>query len=197
MARVPADPATRSVDLQPLPTVVIVYLAEKPVAARLHKEERRMDDLTLLFLWLVVFTGSMSLMIYVLRSGYRRQQAKSLPDRRPRVQWFPKYRATIAIPAALLGAEDSGAALGDQLGTLGFVVQERNDQVLSFKRGSVLGDFSTKLTKVDLIFSLPLSSETGLVVEYGTTLVAFDTGDLWALTAELKEMLESAGAPAA
>ncbi len=62
--------------------------------------------------------------------------------------------------------------------------------MLLYKRGSVLGDFTIKIAKVNLFFSLPLESETKLYIQYGT-FALFDTGDLWKFTNEIRGKLVS------
>ncbi len=81
-------------------------------------------------------------------------------------------------------------ALLYRLNQLGFVEMGRDIDQIRFTRGSILGDFSVQIAKVDLTFRLPLDTETVLQVEYGA-FAAFDTGDLWKFTTELKDRLEA------
>ena len=94
------------------------------------------------------------------------------------------------VPQALLGSSDPPAALGERLRNFGFRVDKRTENVLRFTRRSALGDFSIKIAKVNLTFAMPLTADTEVLVEYGS-FAAFDTGDLWTFTSELKAGLES------
>jgi hypothetical protein len=57
-------------------------------------------------------------------------------------------------------------------------------------RGSVLGDFTVKLIKVNVGVTRITESSIKLTVEAGW-FVAFDTGDFWSFLSELSAKVES------
>ena len=76
-----------------------------------------------------------------------------------------------------------------RLTDLGFSCDRQTPLALHLTRGHAKGDFSVELAKINLTVSLPLEAETELLVE-ADWLVAFDTGDLWQLTSEIKAIVE-------
>lgn len=61
----------------------------------------------------------------------------------------------------------------------------------TYTRGSVLGDFSINLAKVNIRFEKIASNKAVLCIEAGW-IVLFDTGDFWTFIKELSEKLEDA-----
>ena len=57
-------------------------------------------------------------------------------------------------------------------------------------RGHILGDFSIKLAKVNLLVTEPKSGFVEFAIEAGWV-AAFDTGDFWQFLTELKAKVET------
>jgi len=140
--------------------------------------------------WATVFAG-----VAVVAYFYTRKAATDLPGKRPRLAWMPKYRCRCEPSASVLSSPDPARALVLRLGELGFVCERQTPLALHFSRGHAQGDFSVELAKLDVTVSLPIESSTELLVEAGWV-AAFDTGDLWQLTTELKALVESDSPPA-
>lgn len=123
--------------------------------------------------------------------AYRSKAATDLPASKPSFCLLPKFRASFRLPPEVVSASDPIAELGQRLAAFGFAEAARNSGSLRYARGSMLGDFSIKLIKVNLTFALPLAAETAVEIAYGS-LAAFDTGDLWRFATELKAKTSAA-----
>ncbi|MGF1579639.1 MAG: hypothetical protein ACFCD0_09775 [Gemmataceae bacterium] len=128
--------------------------------------------------------------IFTVALGYKLRWPSTLPPTKPFISWFPKYRTVVVLTPVVVENQEPEMALLYRLNQLGFVEMGRDIDQIRFTRGSILGDFSVQIAKVDLTFRLPLDTETVLQVEYGA-FAAFDTGDLWKFTTELKDRLEA------
>lgn len=122
---------------------------------------------------------------------YRSKVAPELPASKPSFCLLPKFRATLRLPPEMLSAPDPIAELGRRLAAFGFSQAAWDSRSLRFARGSLLGDFSIKIVKVNLTFALPLAAETAVEIAYGS-FAAFDTGDLWQFATELKAKASAA-----
>lgn len=129
------------------------------------------------------------LVVYVL---YRRAGPRDLTGSKPAFCMFPKYRFEIALPERVHSATDQIQALTRELEPMGFRPARQDDHGAVFTRGSVLGDFSIKVAKLNLRFEWPLKPITRVVIGYGV-FAAFDTGDLWKFSTELKTRLSGSG----
>jgi len=124
--------------------------------------------------------------LYVLKSPI------SMPARKPLFCALPKYWAVVKVDTAILGSDDPTKVILSSLESLGFHVVNRGPLSVNLSRGHILGDFSMKIAKLNLRISLPPARETNLAIEYGALFgIAFDTGDLWRVTTELIERLQS------
>lgn len=121
---------------------------------------------------------------------YKDGTAQLLPNKRPWFCWLPKFKTTVNLPSTIVNYADPLQSLGDKLQELGFRLEYQETGFARFTRGSKYGDFSTKIMKIDLTFSTPIKQETDVIVEYGE-FAAFDTGDLWKLTTEVKQHLQN------
>lgn len=121
---------------------------------------------------------------------YRGKRPRMLPMKKPHFCLMPKYVTPISYASDILDAEDRLAALDKRIAALGFEQESQDAGSATFIRGHLLGDFSTKIVKLRLIFDRPLDKGANVVVEYASPMLIFDTGDLWAFATELKELLE-------
>jgi len=117
--------------------------------------------------------------------AYKLKSPIPLPASKPSFCLLPKFAFTIHLPEELVGASDSVAELGRLLEPFGFAESAHTTGTVRYSRGSLLGDFSIRIAKVDLEFSLPLESKSHLRASYGS-FAAFDTGDLWSFCSELR-----------
>ena len=120
---------------------------------------------------------------------YKGGTAQLLPSKKPFFCWLPKFKTTVELPPKIVNYGNPLQSLGDKLQELGFRLESQEASYARFTRGSKYGDFSTKIMKIDLTFSTPIKQETDMLVEYGE-FAAFDTGDLWKLTNEVKQHLQ-------
>ncbi len=129
--------------------------------------------------------------VAVLILAYKRSSPALLPTQKPPFCFLPKYDVPINAPISVSGAADPIAALDRVMRSLGFAQLSETENFVGFGRGSLLGDFSVRIAKVRVEFSLPLTSDLHCRVVYGS-FAAFDTGDLWTLCSEIKNEIESA-----
>lgn len=135
----------------------------------------------------VYFSVAMGVVLVTLHLRYRSKSASQMPTERPSFCWQPKFVVEFELPDAITTATDPVNSLGDSLGQYGFKeVRQQPDSVM-FARGHTLGDFSIKIAKVTLTFPLPLEKHQSAEAGYGSYAVAFDTGDLWTFTVELRD----------
>ena len=88
---------------------------------------------------------------------------------KPKVVFFPKYIA---------GYQTSSETIREKLIQLKFVEKEPNVYV----RGKIYGDFSAKAIKLKIKLD---KDNNQILVSSMIFGIAFDTGDLWALTSEI------------
>ena len=139
--------------------------------------------------WLYLGIGPVVLVmaLTVLKVSYTMKSFVPLPARKPRFVLLPKYVVSIPIEAT----QDMEDELCSRLAAFGFQVKRRDPSVLAFTRGSVLGDFSIKITKLTATTSIPVSNPAPFEIEYSVIFgCAFDTGDLWKFCQELMQKLE-------
>ena len=121
--------------------------------------------------------------------AYRRKSPITMPRRAPRFCWLPKYALEIEVPDSIVCSEDPIAELDQHLERFGFRETFRDDSKVKFSRVSILGNFAANLAKVNLVFSLPLTHDIKIVVEYGG-IAPFDMGNLWKFMDELRSKFE-------
>lgn len=133
----------------------------------------------------------------LFRMAYRRRKPCEMEAAKPRLKWFPKYRATVRVPRAVRTRDDPSEALEEILATRGFEIAHWTKEAIYFGRGKSWGDFSLKLIPLLVSLPLPITEESEMTVEVANVCF-FDTGDLWQLTRELCDLVEAeAGGPAA
>lgn len=123
--------------------------------------------------------------------AYRLKTARDLPASKPSFCLLPKYKVSLRLPPEVVSSSEPISLLGQRLAEFGFSESKRESGILRYSRGSLLGDFSIKIAKVNLTFPLPLEAETAVEIAYGQ-IAAFDTGDLWRFATELKARTEQA-----
>jgi hypothetical protein len=144
-------------------------------------------DLSSWTFWVSAFALMFGVLI-LQKIFYSAKSFVPLPDRKPLVCLLPKY--FLALPLNIAKATQD--ELESRLAMYGFRVNSADDNSVRFTRGSVLGDFSIKITKVNVIAALPLTDPVQLKVEYGVIFgCAFDTGDLWKFCRELTQQVEA------
>ena len=97
---------------------------------------------------------------------------------------LPKYKKQVRH-------SKSNAELESELSRFGFDKVREEDAVAYFSRGSVLGDFSVNLAKVNLALREITPHQHELTLQSGWV-AAFDTGDHWQFITELSRELEDA-----
>lgn len=112
-----------------------------------------------------------------------------MSNKKPFISFFPKYKTKVALPSSVLNTENPEKELEKILSRFGFVKKSQNTGLTKYSRGHVLGDFSIKLAKVNLLVTTPASDSVDISIEAGWV-VAFDTGDFWKFLTELKEKVE-------
>ena len=120
---------------------------------------------------------------------YRRKSPVAMPISKPGFCWLPKYYLEIEVPDSIVFSDDPIAELDRHLEPYGFRETHRDRATVKFARVSTLGDFSVNISRVHLVFSLPLEHDIRIVIEYGG-LTFFDAGGLWAFTNELRSKFE-------
>ena len=121
---------------------------------------------------------------------YKIKTPKNLGDKKPFISFFPKFKTNVKLPSALLESENPEKELESTLSEYGFIKKSKNVSITKYSRGHILGDFSIKLAKVNLLVTEPNSGCVEISIEAGWV-VAFDTGDFWKFLTELKGKIEN------
>ena len=122
--------------------------------------------------------------VILITVGYRLLPYRKAGARKPFIAFFPKYKKT--VKHSLTDRE-----LEFMMSGLGFKSSRKTDDILTFRRGSVIGDISIKLAKINVAMCKIMPSEHEITVEAGWV-AAFDTGDHWQFITELGEKIENA-----
>ena len=109
---------------------------------------------------------------------------RDLGVKKPFIAFLPKYKKNVKHSL-------NNSELEEKLAGFGFKKVKENDTSQVFTRGSVLGDISIKLAKVNVGLRKIGDNEHEVTVQAGW-LAAFDTGDHWVFTKELSEKIENA-----
>ncbi len=115
---------------------------------------------------------------------YKMLPYRSLGAKKPFIAFLPKYKITVRHSL-------SNAELESKLADHGFKKVKESESYQQFTRGSVLGDISIKLAKVNVGLRKLAENEHELTVQAGW-IAAFDTGDHWKFTKELIEKIKNA-----
>ena len=135
----------------------------------------------------IIYVAVITTAITVL---YKIKPHKSLGEKKPFISFFPKFKTSVKLPSSLLESENIEKELESSLSEYGFIKKNKNGSTTKYSRGHILGDFSIKLAKVNLLVTEPNSGCVEIAMEAGWV-VAFDTGDFWKFLTELKEKIEN------
>ena len=120
---------------------------------------------------------------------YKALPHRNMGTKKPFISFFPKYKTKVALPSSVLNTDDPEKELEKILSKFGFVKKSQNGGITKYSRGHILGDFSIKLAKVNLLVTTHESGSVDISIEAGWV-AAFDTGDFWKFLTELKEKVE-------
>ena len=115
---------------------------------------------------------------------YKALPFRSLGTKKPFIAFFPKYKKNVIHSL-------SNEELEEKLANFGFKKNKESESFQKFTRGSVLGDISIKLAKVNVGLRRVAENEHEITVQAGWV-AAFDTGDHWEFTKELSAKIENA-----
>lgn len=108
-----------------------------------------------------------------------------------KIAWLPKYQVKITLPQAILHAQKPWVILDELLTPLGFRRCNEDYFPIEYRRGHVLGDFSSKIIGLKLIFhEMPSGCYECKVTLEATWMVLFDTADLWKMLQTIKRAIE-------
>lgn len=136
---------------------------------------------------------STAVIVAVVTLVYKALPHRQLPEVKSGFTLFPKYQTSVDWGPTAPGE----LAIEEKFAESRFELSGTAENEMHFQRGHLLGDFSLKLVKLRCRLTLPENGSSILTVE-GGWMIAFDTGDLWTITSELKRNLpsESVHAPA-
>ena len=120
--------------------------------------------------------------VIFLTVGYKVAPFRDAEGSKPLFVFLPKYRK-------LVTRSKSNAELENELSRFGFDKVKQDESVSYFTRGSVLGDFSINLARVNVALREINPNQHELTVQAGWV-AAFDTGDHWQFITELGRELE-------
>lgn len=104
-------------------------------------------------------------------------------SKKPFLAIFPKYRKSVKHNL-------THKELAQRLSEFGFRKTSGSSSITKFTRGSIIGDISIKLAKVNVELRELSENELEIFVQAGWV-VAFDTGDHWKFITELSEKIEN------
>lgn len=125
---------------------------------------------------------SLVLVLLFITALYKLLPYREMGSKKPFFALFPKYKKTIPSTTSDLNIEQL-------LNGLGFKKVKQDDSSSKYTRGSMLGDISIKLAKIDVYLKTISSTEKEVAVQAGWV-AAFDTGDHWQFLNELSQKLE-------
>ena len=106
---------------------------------------------------------------------------RSVGEKKPFFAPLPKYQK-------IIDTKKSNEDIHSQLKEFGFSQVSASGNITKYKRGSVIGDFSIKLAKLNVSVVRVSDTSVKLTVEAGW-FVAFDTGDFWMFLSELSQKI--------
>jgi len=109
---------------------------------------------------------------------------RNLGQKKPILALFPKYKNEVPKPKSVYRVEEV-------MSSLGFEKKKDQGGSIKYSRGSIAGDISVKLMKINVTFS-PISNGNLPYTVEAAWVVAFDTGDHWDFTKQLGDKIESA-----
>ena len=114
---------------------------------------------------------------------YRLLPHRSLGKSKPSFALMPKYKQVV-------DTEKTNSEIEQIMSGLGFK-KVKEGAPLKYTRGSVLGDISIKLSKVDVHLSEISPKKREISIQAGW-IAGFDTGDHWQFLYELSKKIEDA-----
>ncbi|MEM5534672.1 hypothetical protein HHE92_12775 [Pseudoalteromonas arctica] len=126
----------------------------------------------------------LALLLVLVTITYKVLPHRELGNKKPTIAVMPKYKTKV-------NASISASELDEVLAVYGFSKVNVKNDADKYTRGSVLGDISIKLAKVNVFVSCISPSRKEVCVEAGWVAV-FDTGDHWQFLKELSEKLADA-----
>ena len=115
---------------------------------------------------------------------YKALPCRELGQTKPFLAFLPKYKISISHSLD----DDQIQALLEQFG---FKKKNSSEVFQKYTRGHILGDFSIKLSKVNVGLR-KLSENTHEITVQAGWVAAFDTGDHWVFTKELSDKIHNA-----
>ena len=134
------------------------------------------------------------ILLVTLKISYTLRPPAQHSENKPTICFFPKYKTQINLSLEVVENSDPIRALSERLIPYGFRLYKSEKGFIKFTKGSFLGElryFSGARMKLNLKFTIPLSQNSTVHVQYATFAgVLFDTGDLWNVTSDIKRNLE-------
>ena len=150
---------------------------------RHERRDRREKKSSRWILFVALIVGGLTLLYHVL-------PARRLPEKKPRLSFFPKYRFELPLPESVHTAAEPLSDLARLLAEHGFAQTDVTQARAVFSRGSVWGQ-SIEKGLLRLTFRVPLASPASVEAKAGW-IIGFDTGDLWRFCSSLHERLAEA-----
>ncbi len=119
------------------------------------------------------------ILLILITAAYKLIPFREAGNKKPLLAVFPKYKKRITHTLTKQQIEQ-------RLSEYGFKKIKETESDIKFSRGSILGDISIKLTKVDVGLQIISQNELEVTVQAGG-LAAVDTGDHWLFITELCE----------
>ncbi len=139
--------------------------------------------------WQIVLIAVI-IVVVIFTLMYKMIPARPLKTKKPYFVLLPKFKTDVTLADRIINTNNPLATLSEELSKFGFTPSMQDESWATYSRGHILGDFSVNITKVNIKVAQPISNPISIFVEYGWV-AAFDTGDLWRFTTELKHKLSS------
>ncbi|MHA2366405.1 MAG: hypothetical protein ACXAC7_20780 [Candidatus Hodarchaeales archaeon] len=133
------------------------------------------------------------IILVLMKYGYKLKPPTQMSPNKPSFSLLPKYLVQYNLSSSLNSETRITDVLEKKLKKIGYKISIMTDSQLIFTRGSKLGEitFSGSKMKLKLKFTLPLEVESNFTLEYDAFAgVLFDTGDLWKVGNEIREIIQ-------
>lgn len=104
---------------------------------------------------LIIFVVASVLGITII---YKIIPYRNMGSKKPMISFLPKYRTQVMLPSLVSNANNPLEELEKILSKYGFLKKSQNGELSKYSRGHILGDFSIKLAKVNLLVTTPKSN---------------------------------------
>jgi len=121
--------------------------------------------------------------VFLITVLYKLLPFRKAEGKKPSLAFFPKYKKRIKHSL-------SRSELEEKLSSFGFKKVKDEKTLIKFARGSVLGDISIKLAKINVALKEISEHEHEITIQAGW-IAAIDTGDHWQFINELSNKIES------